>query len=181
MWNIGLYNVETPFRHLLLILDLFGEQLERCSRIYQHRQYRSTEMISLKSTDSIHLAPTSTDWVKRLCWVDSLMSYCVVLASYVATSTCTDCVAPAWDLPSVYLLIRTCYCIVTGSITRSAKRRYMYIQVTPRQILRFFAAQRRLIAPIMVKFVTEEWTKGALLREKFHPHRCNDKGIEPQN
>jgi len=29
-----------------------------------------------------------------------------------------------------------------------------------------------------MKFGTEEWTFGLLLRAKFHPHRCNDKGIE---
>ena len=30
-----------------------------------------------------------------------------------------------------------------------------------------------------VKFGTEERTQGPLLRAKFHPHRCNDKGIGP--
>jgi len=30
-----------------------------------------------------------------------------------------------------------------------------------------------------VKFGMEELTEGALLRAKFHPHRCNDKGIGP--
>ena len=30
-----------------------------------------------------------------------------------------------------------------------------------------------------VKFGTEEGTEGPLLRAKFHPHRCNDKGIGP--
>jgi len=28
-----------------------------------------------------------------------------------------------------------------------------------------------------VKFGTEKWTKGPLVRAKFHTHRCNDKGI----
>jgi len=32
-----------------------------------------------------------------------------------------------------------------------------------------------------VKFGTEEGTKGPLFRAKFHPHRCNEKGVEPQN
>ena len=31
-----------------------------------------------------------------------------------------------------------------------------------------------------VKFGTEEGTEGPLLRAKFHPHRCNDKGVGPQ-
>jgi len=30
-----------------------------------------------------------------------------------------------------------------------------------------------------VKFGTEEGTKGPRLCAKFHPHRCNDKGIGP--
>ena len=30
-----------------------------------------------------------------------------------------------------------------------------------------------------VKCGTEEGTEGPLLRAKFHPHRCNDKGIGP--
>ena len=30
-----------------------------------------------------------------------------------------------------------------------------------------------------VKFGTEEGTFGPLLRAKFHPHRCNDKGVGP--
>ena len=35
------------------------------------------------------------------------------------------------------------------------------------------------VAPMAVKFGREEGTEGALLRAKFHPHRCNDKGIGP--
>ena len=31
-----------------------------------------------------------------------------------------------------------------------------------------------------VKFGMEEGTKGPLLRAKFNPHRCNDKGVGPQ-
>jgi len=31
-----------------------------------------------------------------------------------------------------------------------------------------------------VKFGTEEGTEGPLLSAKFHPHRCNDKGVGPQ-
>jgi len=40
--------------------------------------------------------------------------------------------------------------------------------------LRFFAPQGRHVAPMGVKFGTEEGTEGA----KFHPHRCND-GCRP--
>jgi len=46
--------------------------------------------------------------------------------------------------------------------------------------LRFFALQGRHVAPMGVKFETEEGTEGPLLRAKFHPHRCNDKGAGPQ-
>jgi len=48
--------------------------------------------------------------------------------------------------------------------------------------MRFFAPEWRHVAPMGVKFGTEErtWgTKGPLLRAKFHPHRCNAKGIGP--
>ena len=31
-----------------------------------------------------------------------------------------------------------------------------------------------------VKFGTEEGIFGPLLRAKFHPHRCSDKGVGPQ-
>ena len=31
-----------------------------------------------------------------------------------------------------------------------------------------------------MKFGTEDGTKGPLLRAKFHPNRCNDKGVGPQ-
>jgi len=35
------------------------------------------------------------------------------------------------------------------------------------------------VAPMGVKFGTEEGTEGPVLRAKFHPHRCKDKGIGP--
>jgi len=41
----------------------------------------------------------------------------------------------------------------------------------------FFAPHGRRVAPMGVKFGAEEGTKGPLLRAKFHPHRCNGKGI----
>ena len=45
--------------------------------------------------------------------------------------------------------------------------------------MRFFAQQGRHVAPVGVKFGTEEGTEGPLLPAKFHPHRCNDKGVGP--
>jgi len=36
-----------------------------------------------------------------------------------------------------------------------------------------------LIAPMGVKFGTQEWSE-ALLHTKFHPYRCKDKGIGTQ-
>ena len=44
-----------------------------------------------------------------------------------------------------------------------------------------FAPQGRHVAPMGVKFGMEEGTFGPLLLAKFHPHRCNDKGVGPQN
>jgi len=40
----------------------------------------------------------------------------------------------------------------------------------------FFAPQGRHVAPMGVKFGTDE---GTALRAKFHSHRCNVKGIGP--
>ena len=37
----------------------------------------------------------------------------------------------------------------------------------------------RHVAPMGVKFGMEEGTEGPLLLAKFHPHRCNDKGVGP--
>ena len=45
--------------------------------------------------------------------------------------------------------------------------------------MRFFAPQGRHVAPMGVKFGMEEGTFGPLLHAKFHPHRCNDKGVGP--
>ena len=45
--------------------------------------------------------------------------------------------------------------------------------------MRFFAPQGRQVAPMEVKFGTEEETEGPLLHAKFHPHRCNEKGVGP--
>ena len=53
-----------------------------------------------------------------------------------------------------------------------AQRKAQVIYFTQRPILRIFAPQGRHVAPMKVKFGTEEGTFG-------HPHRCNDKGIGP--
>ena len=45
--------------------------------------------------------------------------------------------------------------------------------------MRIFAPQGQHVSPMGVKFGAEEGTEGPLLRAKFHPHRCNDKGIGP--
>jgi len=48
----------------------------------------------------------------------------------------------------------------------------------------FFYIYTLIVAPMAVKFGTEEGTFGALLRAKFHPHRCNVsplRGEKPQN
>jgi len=48
------------------------------------------------------------------------------------------------------------------------------IQVTQRPILKFFTPQGQHVALMGVKFGFSPF------RAKFHPHRCNDKGIGPQ-
>jgi len=60
------------------------------------------------------------------------------------------------------------YFIFTGSIASSATRRYLSYSETDFEV-----------APMGVKFGTEEGTEGPLIHAKFHTHRCNDKGIGP--
>jgi len=57
--------------------------------------------------------------------------------------------------------------IFTGSIARSASRRYLIYSEANFEV--FPPAGATHIAP-----------KGPLLHAKFHPHRFNDKGVEPQ-
>ena len=73
--------------------------------------------------------------------------------------------------------------IFNGSIARSANLPVFNLL---RPILRFFAPQGRHVAPMGVKFGTEEGTKGPLLRAKFGTEEgtkfgtgCNDKGVGP--
>jgi len=46
--------------------------------------------------------------------------------------------------------------------------------------LRFFAPHGRHVATMAVKFGLKEGTFGPLFHAKFHPNRCNDKGVGPQ-
>ena len=76
-------------------------------------------------------------------------------------------------------LLNVHYCIdsiITSSIAHRAKRTPVFKLLSSRAILRFFAPQGRHVAPMGVKFGTEEWTKVPT----FTPYRCNDKGIGPQ-
>ena len=68
-----------------------------------------------------------------------------------------------------------------GSIASSATRRYLIYLEAEFEVFRPAGASGRHIAPMGVKFGTEEGIKveGPLLRAKFHPHRCNDKGTGP--
>ena len=45
--------------------------------------------------------------------------------------------------------------------------------------MRFFAPLGRHVAQMGLEFGVEEGTFGSLLLAKFHPHRCNDKGVGP--
>ena len=64
----------------------------------------------------------------------------------------------------------------TGSIARSATRRYLSYSDADFEV---FTPQGRRVAQMGVKFGFEERTFGPLLYAKFHPHRCNGKGIGP--
>jgi len=44
----------------------------------------------------------------------------------------------------------------------------------------FFAPQGRHVAAMGMKFGSEEWTDGPLIRAKFHPNRFNDKDIKSE-
>ena len=72
--------------------------------------------------------------------------------------------------------------LVTGSIARCATCRYLIYSKADFEV---FAPQVRHLAPMGVKFGTEEGTKrGPLLHAKFQPHRCNVlslRGKKPQN
>jgi len=70
-----------------------------------------------------------------------------------------------------------CAFVVTGSVARSGS--LPVFNLLKRPILRFFAPQGRHFAPMEVKFRMDEGTEGPLLHAKFHPHRCNDKCVEP--
>jgi len=65
--------------------------------------------------------------------------------------------------------------IFTGSIARSATRRYLIYSEADFEVFRPAGATRCTDG---VKFGTEEGLPPDL-RAKFHPHRCNDKGIGP--
>jgi len=62
---------------------------------------------------------------------------------------------------------------ITGSIARSSTRRYLIYSEADFEVFR----------PAGATCCTdggEIWHGGGdLLRAKFHPHRCNDKGVEP--
>jgi len=64
----------------------------------------------------------------------------------------------------------------TGSIARSASRRYLIYSEADFEV---FRPQGRQVAPMGVKYGVEEGTVGPLLHAKFHPHRCNGKGVGP--
>jgi len=64
----------------------------------------------------------------------------------------------------------------TGSIARSASRRYLIYSDADIEVFRPAGATRCTDG---VKFGTEEGTFDPLLHAEFHPHRCNDKGVGP--
>ena len=74
------------------------------------------------------------------------------------------------------VFVCTILTLFTGSIARSATRRYLVYSEANFEVFRPAGATRCTDG---VKFGTDEGTKGRLLHAKFHPHRCNDNGIGP--
>jgi len=62
---------------------------------------------------------------------------------------------------------------VTGCIAHSASRRYLVYSEADFEVFRFAGATRCTDGGKM-------WHGGGVLRAKFYPHRCNDKGVVPQ-
>jgi len=60
--------------------------------------------------------------------------------------------------------------VITASTARSAKRRHMSYSEADFEV---FGSAGRHVAPIGVKFGTEEWTEDR--GRQISPHRCNDK------
>ena len=67
--------------------------------------------------------------------------------------------------------------LITGSIARSSKRRYLRYSEADLEVFRPAGATRCTDGGEIWRGVGDF---GPLLRAKFHPHRCNDKGIGPQ-
>ena len=74
----------------------------------------------------------------------------------------------SWSL-CLFILLQ--FGVFTGSIVRSAN--LPVFSLLRGQFWGFFAPQGRHVAPIGMKFGMD------LLHAKFHPHRCNDKGVGP--
>jgi len=66
----------------------------------------------------------------------------------------------------ILTLVVTNINLITGSIARSASRRYLVYSEADFEV---FAPQGRHVAPMGVTFGVEEGTEGRLLRAKFHP------------
>jgi len=108
--------------------------------------------------------------------------YCTVVVKYgfnrsllVYVGSFIPGVATLCGVGSIRTKEEVKYVLITFSIARSAN--LPVFSFAQRPILRFFALQGRHVAPMGVKFGTGEGTFGPLLLAKFHPHRCNDKGV----
>jgi len=66
--------------------------------------------------------------------------------------------------------------VFTGSFASIAKRWYLSYSEAHFEVFHPTDATRCTDG---VKFDTADGIEGPLLRVKFHPHGCNDKGIEP--
>jgi len=69
--------------------------------------------------------------------------------------------------------------VITGSIARSASLPVGLFSSLRGRFWGFSPRRGDTLQTMGVKFGMEEGTKGPLLPAKFHPHRCNDKGVGP--
>ena len=87
-----------------------------------------------------------------------ILALCIIMQNFpMCVGVCV------WRCNRFYCTMHfSAMCVITCSNARSASLWYLFTQ-----------------RPMGVKFGTEEGTFGPLHRAKFHPHRCNDKGVGP--
>jgi len=87
-----------------------------------------------------------------------------------------------YKLSTLYFLFVHCLIepkerLITGSIARSASRRYLVYSEADFEVFRPAGATR---CTDRGEILHGGGDQRSLLHAKFHPHRCNDKGVGPQ-